>query len=97
VRARKGEHVDLLADLKSQGYSPSRVDGEIQPWMRRLGWTKQNKHTIEVVIDRLVAKKSARRRLTDSVETALRLAAGTPSSSFSTSPRMPPSAATVVQ
>jgi excinuclease ABC subunit A len=76
VRARKGEHVDLLADLQQQGYARARIDGQVHPLAEPPQLHKQRKHTIEAVVDRLVAKPSARRRLTDSVETALRLGEG---------------------
>ncbi|MFJ9695732.1 excinuclease ABC subunit UvrA [Kitasatospora sp. NPDC101183] len=76
VRERKGEFVDLFADLQSKGYSRARVDGETIQLAEPPKLKKQEKHTIEVVIDRLTVKESAKRRLTDSVETALRLAGG---------------------
>ncbi|MFE4514994.1 excinuclease ABC subunit UvrA [Kitasatospora sp. NPDC056783] len=76
VRERKGEFVDLFADLQSKGYSRARVDGETVQLAEPPKLKKQEKHTIEVVIDRLTVKDSAKRRLTDSVETALRLSGG---------------------
>ncbi len=76
VRGRKGEYVELFADLQSQGFSRVRVDGEVHPLTEPPKLEKQRKHTIEVVVDRLSAKASAKRRLTDSVETALRLGGG---------------------
>lgn len=76
VRERKGEFVDLFADLQSKGYSRARVDGETIQLAEPPKLKKQEKHTVEVVIDRLTVKESAKRRLTDSVETALRLAGG---------------------
>ena len=76
VRARKGEYVDLFRQLQSQGYSRARVDGETYPLTEPPKLDKQRKHTIEVVVDRLAVKASAKRRLTDSVETALRLSGG---------------------
>ncbi|MFD8084929.1 excinuclease ABC subunit UvrA [Kitasatospora sp. NPDC059722] len=76
VRERKGEFVDLFADLQSKGYSRARVDGETVQLAEPPKLKKQEKHTVEVVIDRLTVKESAKRRLTDSVETALRLAGG---------------------
>ncbi|MFG2908238.1 excinuclease ABC subunit UvrA [Kitasatospora sp. NPDC048286] len=76
VRERKGEFVDLFADLQSKGYSRARVDGETIQLAEPPKLKKQEKHTIEVVIDRLTVKDSAKRRLTDSVETALRLSGG---------------------
>ncbi|WP_084703995.1 excinuclease ABC subunit UvrA [Phaeacidiphilus oryzae] len=77
VRGRKGEYVDLFADLQTKGYSRARVDGQTVQLTEPPKLKKQEKHTIEVVIDRLTVKGSAKRRLTDSVETALRLAGGT--------------------
>ncbi|RYI23938.1 excinuclease ABC subunit UvrA [Dermacoccus sp. 147Ba] len=80
VRARKGEYVDLFAELQTKGFSRARVDGEIVSLSEPPVLEKQKKHTIDVVVDRLVAKgpddTSGRQRLTDSVETALGLADG---------------------
>lgn len=76
VRERKGEFVDLFADLQTKGYSRARVDGETVQLSEPPKLKKQEKHTIEVVIDRLTVKDSAKRRLTDSVETALGLSGG---------------------
>ncbi|NEA57113.1 excinuclease ABC subunit UvrA [Streptomyces sp. SID13666] len=76
VRERKGEFVDLFADLQTKGYSRARVDGVTIQLTEPPVLKKQEKHTIEVVIDRLTVKESAKRRLTDSVETALGLAGG---------------------
>jgi excinuclease ABC subunit A len=79
VRARKGEYVDLFAELSSKGFSRARVDGEVVSLTEPPKLEKQVKHTIDVVVDRLVAKgedAGAKRRLTDSVETALGLAGG---------------------
>src|SRR4051794_34753971 len=76
IRGRKGEYVDLFRQLQTQGFSRVRVDGETHPLTEPPTLDKQKKHTIEVVVDRLAAKGSAKRRLTDSVETALNLAGG---------------------
>ncbi|MEI2650294.1 MAG: excinuclease ABC subunit UvrA [Dermatophilaceae bacterium] len=79
VQGRKGEFVDLFAELQTKGFSRARVDGEVISLTEPPKLEKQIKHTIEVVIDRLVAKgddSGAKRRLTDSVETALLLAGG---------------------
>ncbi|NKZ91051.1 excinuclease ABC subunit UvrA [Rhodococcus hoagii] len=76
VRTRKGEFVDLFEQLNTQGYSRVRVDGVIHPLTDPPKLKKQEKHDIEVVVDRLTVKASAKQRLTDSVETALRLADG---------------------
>ena len=76
VRTRKGEFADLFEKLNSQGYSRVRVDGVVHPLTDPPKLKKQEKHDIEVVVDRLTVKPSAKQRLTDSVETALRLADG---------------------
>jgi excinuclease ABC subunit A len=76
IRERKGEYAELFRQLTSQGYSRARVDGVVYGLDEVPTLKKQEKHTIEVVIDRLAVKSSARRRLTDSVETALKLANG---------------------
>ncbi|KRV49229.1 ABC-ATPase UvrA [Wenjunlia vitaminophila] len=76
VRARKGEFVDLFAELQTKGYSRARVDGATVQLTDPPKLKKQEKHTIEVVVDRLTVKESAKRRLTDSVETALSLSGG---------------------
>jgi excinuclease ABC subunit A len=83
IRERKGEYVDLFADLQAKGYSRVRVDGTNYPLtdFAASGGTatklkKQEKHTIEVVVDRLTARQTSKQRITDSVETALGLAGG---------------------
>jgi excinuclease ABC subunit A len=81
VRGRKGEYVDLLRELVTKGYSRARVDGTIVRLDEVAGGQlptlkKQEKHDIEVIVDRLAVKDTARRRLTDSVETALGLSGG---------------------
>ena len=76
VRERKGEYSDLFRQLQTQGFSRARVDGTVHLLTEPPTLKKQQKHTIEVVVDRLAVKASARRRLTDSVETALGLAGG---------------------
>jgi excinuclease ABC subunit A len=83
VRGRKGEYTELLKELQTKGYSRARVDGTIIRLDEVAGdagslptLKKQEKHEIEVIIDRLAVKDTARRRLTDSVETALGLAGG---------------------
>jgi excinuclease ABC subunit A len=76
VRARKGEYADLFRQLQAQGFSRARVDGVVHPLAEPPTLKKQEKHTIEVVVDRLTVKRSAKTRLTDSVETALRLGGG---------------------
>ena len=76
VRERKGEYAELFRQLQSQGYARVRVDGVVYALEEVPKLKKQEKHTIEVVVDRAVAKSSARRRLADSIETALRLSGG---------------------
>jgi excinuclease ABC subunit A len=76
IRGRKGEYADLFADLQTKGFARVRVDGVVHPLTEPPRLKKQEKHTIEVVVDRLSVKDSSKRRLTDSVETALKLANG---------------------
>ena len=76
VRTRKGEFVDLFEDLASQGYARVMVDGEVHQLSNPPKLEKQVKHDIDVVVDRLQVKPSQKQRLTDSVETALKLADG---------------------
>ncbi len=76
VRGRKGEYLDLFHELQSKGFARARVDGVVHPLTEVPKLNKQQKHNIDVVVDRLAVKASAKQRLTDSVETALGLAAG---------------------
>ncbi len=76
VRGRKGEFEDLLDLLRGDGYARALIDGQMRQLSDDITLTKQKKHTIEVVVDRLIIKDGIRQRLTDSVETALRLANG---------------------
>ena len=83
IRGRKGEYTELLRELQTKGYSRARVDGvtirledATDGGSRLPALKKYEKHTIEVIVDRLAVKESARRRLTDSVETALGLSGG---------------------
>ena len=76
IRERKGEYVDLLADLQAKGYSRARIDGVVHPLTEPPKLKKQEKHSIEVVVDRLVNRETAKQRITDSVETGLGLADG---------------------
>ena len=76
VRARKGEHQKLLEDMGKQGYVRVRVDGQMYEIGDTPALNKQQKHTIEVVVDRLVVRQGMGRRLTDSLETAMRLSGG---------------------
>jgi excinuclease ABC subunit A len=80
VRGRKGEYETLLEDLQAEGYVRARIDGDTQDIadFLKLGerLARYEQHTIEIVVDRLVKRDGIERRLTDSVETALRLAEG---------------------
>ncbi|MEI6109971.1 MAG: excinuclease ABC subunit UvrA, partial [Actinomycetes bacterium] len=76
IRERKGEYAELFRGLQTQGFARVRVDGVVHTLDDPPKLKKQEKHTIEVVVDRLAVKKDAVRRLTDSVETALRLSSG---------------------
>jgi len=76
VRGRKGEYEALLKELASQGFTRARVDGELHELTDQVQLARYEQHTIEVVVDRLVRRAGIERRLTDSLETALRLAEG---------------------
>jgi len=76
IRARKGEFLDLFKDFTTAGYSRVRVDGNVYQISEVPKLKKQEKHTIEVVVDRLSVKSESKSRITDSIETALRLASG---------------------
>jgi excinuclease ABC subunit A len=76
VRGRKGTYETLLADLASQGFARARVDGEVRETSDKVELARYEQHTIEVIVDRLVRRDGIERRLTDSLETALRLADG---------------------
>jgi excinuclease ABC subunit A len=76
VRGRKGEYGELFRELQTKGFSRARVDGEIISLAEPPKLDKKYKHSIDVVVDRLAVKESAKQRLTDSVETALKLAGG---------------------
>ena len=76
VRARKGEHLKVLEDARRSGYVRVRADGNLYDLSEEIKLDRNKKHSIEVVIDRLVIKKDVARRLTDSVETASALSGG---------------------
>ncbi|MCD7792741.1 MAG: excinuclease ABC subunit UvrA [Oscillospiraceae bacterium] len=76
VRARKGEHAKVLQDARRSGYVRVRVDGSIYDLSEEIELNKNKKHTIEVVVDRLVVKAENRRRIADSVESASGLSGG---------------------
>ncbi len=76
VRGRKGEYTKLFEEIAKEGFARVRVDGEMHELREKIAIDKKRKHTIEVVVDRLVNKPDIRKRLTDSVETTLRLSTG---------------------
>jgi excinuclease ABC subunit A len=76
VRGRKGEYERLLRDLAGKGFVRARIDGDVRDLSEPIRLDRYYKHTIEVVVDRLVARPDIRRRVADSVETALDLAEG---------------------
>jgi len=76
VRGRKGEFENLLSDLSKEGFSRAIIDGELRELTEKIELDRYFNHTIEVVVDRLVVKSNIRRRLAESLETALRLADG---------------------
>jgi excinuclease ABC subunit A len=76
VRGRKGEYEKLLMDIAGRGFVRARIDGEVRELAEPIRLPRNYKHTIEVVVDRLVAKPDIRRRVADSVESALQLTEG---------------------
>ena len=76
VRMRKGEHVKLLEQALKDGFMRVRIDGEMYPLDETPKLDKQKKHTIEIVVDRLVVRPDIRQRLTDSLETAMKQSGG---------------------
>jgi excinuclease ABC subunit A len=76
VRGRKGEYRKELEELRRQGYTRARVDGEIRELTEKIDLDKMKNHTIEAVIDRLIIKPGIEKRLADSIETAMNLADG---------------------
>ncbi|HEX5564773.1 MAG TPA: excinuclease ABC subunit UvrA [Sporosarcina sp.] len=77
ISGRKGTHAKLIEDIKKQGYVRIRVNGDVMDLDDNIELNKNKKHTIEVVIDRIVVKEGIEARLSDSLESALRLAEGT--------------------
>ncbi|GIH28306.1 UvrABC system protein A [Acrocarpospora phusangensis] len=77
IRGRKGEYAELFRELTTKGFARARVDGTVIRLEEPPTLKKYEKHDIEVIVDRLAVKDTARRRLTDSVETALQLSGGT--------------------
>ncbi len=76
VRGRKGEYTKLFEEIAKEGFARVRVDGETKELREKIDLDKKRKHTIEVIVDRLVMKPDVRKRLTDSIETTLRLSSG---------------------
>ncbi|MCJ7724830.1 MAG: excinuclease ABC subunit UvrA, partial [Acidimicrobiia bacterium] len=76
VRGRKGEFESLLKELSREGFSRARIDGDVRDLAEDIRLDRYYQHSIEVIVDRLVRKEGIERRLTDSLETALRLADG---------------------
>lgn len=76
ISGRKGEHTKLLADIQKQGFVRVRVNGELRELSEKIELEKNKKHSIEVVVDRIVVKADVQSRLADSLETALKLSEG---------------------
>ena len=76
VRGRKGEHVKLLKDASKSGYARVRIDGVIYELTEEIKLEKNKKHTIEIVVDRLVIKEGMQKRLTESIENVMTLSGG---------------------
>ncbi|TAM77934.1 excinuclease ABC subunit UvrA [bacterium] len=76
VRGRKGEYAKLFEEVSKEGFARVRVDGTVRELREKIEIDKKRKHDIEVVVDRLIIKPDVRKRLTDSVETTLRLSTG---------------------
>ncbi|KRE44501.1 excinuclease ABC subunit UvrA [Paenibacillus sp. Soil522] len=76
ISGRKGEHTKLLADIQKQGFVRVRVNGELRELSEKIELEKNKKHSIEVVVDRIVVKPDVQSRLADSLETALNLSEG---------------------
>jgi excinuclease ABC subunit A len=77
VRERKGEFKELFAEMRKEGFLRMRIDGQITPLTGKIQLEKNNKHTLELVIDRLVINDRVKPRLTDSIELALKMGNGT--------------------
>ena len=76
VRGRKGEHVKILKDAKKSGYVRVRIDGNLYDLAEEIKLEKNKKHNIEIIVDRLMIKEGIENRLTDSIETVMRLTGG---------------------
>ena len=77
VQGRKGEYKKELLQMRKNGYVRARIDGQLQELSEEIKLDKKKKHTIEILIDRLIVKEGIKSRLADSLETALRLSSGT--------------------
>src|ERR1700676_2124333 len=76
IRGRKGEYQKLFEEVQKEGFARVRVDGQTRELREKIDLDKKKKHTIEVIVDRLVMRPDIRKRLTDSIETTLRLSSG---------------------
>lgn len=76
VRGRKGEYTKLIQDARKNGYVRIRIDGEVMDINDEIKLDKNRKHTIEIVVDRLIVRPGIQKRLTDSIETSLNLTGG---------------------
>ena len=76
IRGKKGEHAKVFEDAKRSGYVRTRVDGSLYELDEEIKLEKNKKHTIEIIVDRLIIRPDIRQRLTDSVETAAKLSGG---------------------
>ncbi|NQT46620.1 MAG: excinuclease ABC subunit UvrA [Candidatus Omnitrophica bacterium] len=76
VQGRKGEYREIFTQIQKEGFVRARVDGELREVDKAPRLNKKTKHTIEVVIDRIILKRGARKRLTESIETGLRMGRG---------------------
>ena len=87
VRERKGEHIELIQELRGQGFVRARIDGELVELDQAPALDLRKKHTIEVVIDRIKVREDVRLRLAESFETALRLTDGIAAVGFMDQPK----------
>src|ERR1700690_3061542 len=94
IRGRKGEYKSVLQDVSKAGYVRVRVDGEMYEVTDDIPMDRYKQHTIEVVVDRIVVKEGIERRLTDSIEAALKMGKGMVTLSYAQvdSVELPPSA-----
>ena len=76
IRGRKGEHKGVIDEIRKEGFLRVRVDGEVMTVDDKIILNKNKKHTIEVVVDRLIMKDSINERLTESIELALKIGSG---------------------